>query len=159
MDVLNKKITIFHWGDRITSINVVHRYRCRCCGELFGDSSNVCRQPLPRDPMAKLRELRQFINGVIPIDKFHKNGGMGLKSTVSREFGNNLLTNLTRECDSTCSICLREFEDDEDIRVLPECEHHYHVDCIDEWLCSQSSCPICRANTPIQHKTSSFVLH
>ncbi|KAK1571104.1 hypothetical protein Q3G72_011958 [Acer saccharum] len=157
MDVLWKKITIFHRGDNITSIHVVHRYRYRCSGELYGASSNVCCQPLPRDPTAKLRELRQFINGVIPIDKFHKNiSGMGSNSTVSSEFGSNLSINFTRECDSTCSICLREFEDGEDIRVLPECEHHYHVDCIDEWLCSHSSCPICRANTPIQHKTSSF---
>ncbi|XVE73351.1 hypothetical protein DITRI_Ditri11bG0110900 [Diplodiscus trichospermus] len=47
-----------------------------------------------------------------------------------------------------CVVCLSEFEDDEKARVLPKCNHTFHVDCIDMWLYSHSNCPLCRA--PVQ---------
>ncbi|CAI0423811.1 unnamed protein product [Linum tenue] len=43
-----------------------------------------------------------------------------------------------------CSICLGEFMDGEKVRVLPKCNHGFHVSCIDKWLLSRSSCPNCR---------------
>uniref|UniRef100_A0A2P2MX06 RING-type E3 ubiquitin transferase n=1 Tax=Rhizophora mucronata TaxID=61149 RepID=A0A2P2MX06_RHIMU len=43
-----------------------------------------------------------------------------------------------------CPICLGEFVDGEKIRVLPRCNHEFHVACIDTWLLSHSSCPNCR---------------
>ncbi|MQL87091.1 hypothetical protein Taro_019634 [Colocasia esculenta] len=43
-----------------------------------------------------------------------------------------------------CPICLGEFADGEKVRVLPLCNHGFHVNCIDTWLASHSSCPTCR---------------
>lgn len=43
-----------------------------------------------------------------------------------------------------CPICLSEFLDGEKVRVLPDCNHGFHVRCIDTWLASHSSCPNCR---------------
>ncbi|KAK4782641.1 hypothetical protein SAY86_007015 [Trapa natans] len=43
-----------------------------------------------------------------------------------------------------CPICLGEFIDGEKVRVLPKCNHGFHVRCIDEWLAAHSSCPTCR---------------
>lgn len=48
----------------------------------------------------------------------------------------------------TCSVCLSEFMEGELVRVLPECLHAFHVSCIDMWLQSHASCPLCRAGTP-----------
>ncbi|XP_022719917.1 RING-H2 finger protein ATL52-like [Durio zibethinus] len=45
-----------------------------------------------------------------------------------------------------CSVCLSEFLEDESLRLLPKCNHAFHVPCIDSWLKSHSSCPLCRAN-------------
>ncbi|KAL9144212.1 hypothetical protein ABFS82_14G282300 [Erythranthe guttata] len=45
---------------------------------------------------------------------------------------------------SDCAICLAEFAAGEEIRVLPQCGHGFHVVCIDTWLGSHSSCPSCR---------------
>ncbi|KAK1357128.1 RING-type E3 ubiquitin transferase [Heracleum sosnowskyi] len=45
-----------------------------------------------------------------------------------------------------CSICLGMFEDGETVKVLPECLHAYHSDCVDKWLKNKSSCPLCRSS-------------
>lgn len=42
-----------------------------------------------------------------------------------------------------CVVCQCEFEKREHIRVLP-CDHHYHMKCIDKWLKTNRTCPICR---------------
>ncbi|XP_062097228.1 RING-H2 finger protein ATL52-like [Humulus lupulus] len=47
---------------------------------------------------------------------------------------------------SDCSVCLSEFEENEGLRLLPKCNHAFHVPCIDTWLKSHSSCPLCRSN-------------
>lgn len=46
---------------------------------------------------------------------------------------------------SECAICLSEFAAGDEIRLLPQCGHGFHVVCIDTWLGSHSSCPSCRA--------------
>ncbi|GMH27356.1 hypothetical protein Nepgr_029199 [Nepenthes gracilis] len=43
-----------------------------------------------------------------------------------------------------CAICLTEFAVGDEIRVLPQCGHGFHVECIDTWLGTHSSCPSCR---------------
>ncbi|OEL23701.1 hypothetical protein BAE44_0015281 [Dichanthelium oligosanthes] len=43
-----------------------------------------------------------------------------------------------------CAICLSEFAPKEEIRVLPQCGHAFHVACVDTWLGAHSSCPSCR---------------
>lgn len=45
-----------------------------------------------------------------------------------------------------CAVCLSEFEDSETLRLIPKCDHVFHRDCIDAWLVSHSTCPVCRAN-------------
>jgi len=45
-----------------------------------------------------------------------------------------------------CAVCLSEFQDHETLRVIPKCCHVYHPNCIDLWLTSHSTCPVCRAN-------------
>ncbi|KAL8237543.1 hypothetical protein R6Q59_018624 [Mikania micrantha] len=44
-----------------------------------------------------------------------------------------------------CSVCLTEFEEDDTLRLLPNCKHAFHVSCIDTWLRSHTNCPLCRA--------------
>lgn len=56
----------------------------------------------------------------------------------------------------SCAICLADFEAGERVRVLPKCNHGFHVCCVDRWLLARSTCPTCRQ--PLlgaQRKTSS----
>ena len=46
----------------------------------------------------------------------------------------------------TCPICIVDFEEGDDLRVLPcEGKHRFHQGCVDPWLLElSSSCPLCR---------------
>lgn len=44
-----------------------------------------------------------------------------------------------------CTICLCEFENGEDVRRLP-CMHLFHINCVDQWLVTNTKCPICRVD-------------
>ncbi|GLT48209.1 hypothetical protein SLA2020_218480 [Shorea laevis] len=43
-----------------------------------------------------------------------------------------------------CAVCLSKFDDEDVLRLLPSCKHAFHMNCIDQWLESHSSCPLCR---------------
>lgn len=43
-----------------------------------------------------------------------------------------------------CAICLVEFDEDSMLRLLTVCCHVFHQECIDLWLRSHKTCPVCR---------------
>ncbi|XP_062219389.1 E3 ubiquitin-protein ligase ATL6-like [Phragmites australis] len=45
-----------------------------------------------------------------------------------------------------CAVCLTAFDDGDELRLLPQCSHAFHPDCIDPWLEGHVTCPLCRAN-------------
>lgn len=64
---------------------------------------------------------------------------------------------LPRPSDNTCSICLCEYQPNEVLRTIPECNHYFHVNCIDGWLKTNATCPLCR-NFPERSTSFSSVL-
>lgn len=46
---------------------------------------------------------------------------------------------------TSCVICLCDFESRQTLRGLP-CSHQFHAKCIDKWLKSNPTCPICRGD-------------
>ncbi|KAL2328140.1 hypothetical protein Fmac_021567 [Flemingia macrophylla] len=44
-----------------------------------------------------------------------------------------------------CVVCLCALKEGENAKLLPNCKHLFHVDCIDKWLKLRSTCPLCRA--------------
>lgn len=49
-----------------------------------------------------------------------------------------------------CSVCLEDVEAGEMVRQLPACGHLFHVECIDMWLHSHATCPLCRCDVSPQ---------
>lgn len=45
--------------------------------------------------------------------------------------------------DALCAICLSPYEKNDKLRFLP-CRHHFHSECIDQWLLKNKSCPFCK---------------
>ncbi|XP_019185211.1 PREDICTED: RING-H2 finger protein ATL46 [Ipomoea nil] len=43
-----------------------------------------------------------------------------------------------------CAVCLSEFVEKDKLRLLPMCGHAFHINCIDTWLLTNSTCPLCR---------------
>ncbi|KAG6395135.1 hypothetical protein SASPL_145774 [Salvia splendens] len=44
-----------------------------------------------------------------------------------------------------CAVCLSKFEPHDQLRLLPICCHAFHADCIDAWIVSNQTCPLCRS--------------
>lgn len=91
-------------------------------------------------PMDRVSQVQQLANRGIKrkiievIPKFTYSS-----KNHNTEYGNSGML-----CSSECVICLGEYVDGDEIRVLPQCGHGFHVGCIDTWLSSHSSCPWCR---------------
>ncbi|KAL5723551.1 RING-type E3 ubiquitin transferase [Ranunculus cassubicifolius] len=54
-----------------------------------------------------------------------------------------------------CAVCLYDLEDGEKARVLPTCKHGFHLECIDMWFQSHSTCPLCRNTVGVESNVSS----
>lgn len=46
----------------------------------------------------------------------------------------------------SCSICLSDFVQEENVKVIPNCKHEFHPVCVDKWLGVHPSCPLCRTS-------------
>ncbi|VVA97907.1 unnamed protein product [Arabis nemorensis] len=69
----------------------------------------------------------------------------GLDPTVLKSLPVFTFSDLTHKDPIECAVCLSEFEENETGRVLPNCKHTFHVDCIDMWFHSHATCPLCRS--------------
>ncbi|KAK4263760.1 hypothetical protein QN277_029135 [Acacia crassicarpa] len=61
-----------------------------------------------------------------------------------KEFQKN--NNNNKSYSLECAICLFEFEEDSFLRLLTFCCHVFHQECIDLWLESHKTCPVCRSD-------------
>lgn len=82
------------------------------------------------EPIIKSHEIEQLMPPVIIRISDKSNG------TASTGGGGS---------SNECAICLDEFKDGEWCRVFPQCNHEFHVPCIDAWLQRPNlTCPVCR---------------
>jgi hypothetical protein len=52
-----------------------------------------------------------------------------------------------------CSICLGEYEDEEELVKLP-CQHIYHDECITSWTSNHTKCPLCNYDLEVAAEES-----
>ncbi|KAM1042488.1 hypothetical protein PS2_033661 [Malus domestica] len=54
--------------------------------------------------------------------------------------------------DTQCSVCLGDYVAEDRLQQIPSCGHTFHIDCIDSWLSTHSTCPLCRSSLLSAHK-------
>ncbi|WCJ28924.1 RING/U-box superfamily protein [Euphorbia peplus] len=101
---------------------------------------------------------RRYMGGRLGINsaalggggRFSRRGQQGLDAAVIGTFPTFLYSMVKGhkigKAALECAVCLNEFEDDETLRLIPKCSHVFHPDCIDAWLASHTTCPVCRAD-------------
>ncbi|KAF9603347.1 hypothetical protein IFM89_035017 [Coptis chinensis] len=96
--------------------------------------------------VARCAWLRRYTGDALR-SQLHVAANKGLKKKILRSIPRLTFNGNGEEVNGKlvdCAICLTEFVDGDEIRVLPQCGHGFHVGCIDMWLGSHSSCPSCR---------------
>jgi hypothetical protein len=88
----------------------------------------AAQEPTPREAILRPRGRGEHLN---------------ISTTSLNNNDDVVLAQIGRE---TCPICIVDFEEGDDIRVLPcDGKHCFHQRCVDPWLLKlSSSCPICR---------------
>lgn len=133
--LLRKIIAISVFGSMDVYLNLFVLALAPCCCCLFCLLFvNLYRQYLKKQPVGmEEKDLRR-----IKSERFEKQANV--------------------ESPEVCSVCLNEFENGEDVRVLP-CtgKHTFHRDCIDVWLKKNDTCPQCRSHliSKVQHQRNS----
>lgn len=112
-------------------LNTIARCAMRCSRRLSEETPEQATVRLNKTGLKK-RELSQ-----IPVTVY---GGSGEDIPVTE-----------------CPICLGEFEKGDKVRMLPKCNHGFHVRCIDTWLVSHSSCPNCRNSLLVERESKDGV--
>jgi uncharacterized membrane protein YjjP (DUF1212 family) len=67
------------------------------------------------------------------------------KSSVFKKLRDNskiLTFNEVESFNSICGVCIETMKDDNIVRVM-NCDHAFHIDCIDQWFEKKCCCPYC----------------
>nr|XP_043611084.1 E3 ubiquitin-protein ligase ATL4-like [Erigeron canadensis] len=80
---------------------------------------------------------------VIYFDNNNNNNSNKIQSLLPMFTFSSLTGNIAG---GDCAVCLSKFESVDQLRLLPLCCHAFHTECIDVWLKSNQTCPLCRSS-------------
>ncbi|KAA8548960.1 hypothetical protein F0562_000644 [Nyssa sinensis] len=107
---------------------------------------------VPRHHRRSRRRRNRSTNLVFSVEPNNRNGtttviapARGLDASVLSSLPVFLYSSKTHPESLECAVCLSEFEENEKGRLLPKCNHSFHIACIDMWFLSHSTCPLCRS--------------
>ena len=106
-----------------------------CCFLRGGGGGNNHQQPLPQNQQEVQHDKRK--------NTLDKEAADSLIAGPSLLFSTRMKLARTK---AECAICLSEFVKREGIHVLGMCNHGFHVNYIQQWLSSHTSCPTCHRN-------------
>ncbi|KAK0615273.1 hypothetical protein B0T17DRAFT_511048 [Bombardia bombarda] len=113
-----------------------------------GDRDKVAGTGVVRSTVTVLKEMVSGTGGATSRNDNNNNSEPEPKNVTgksdrnSNDYGKNDFV----DSSSCCPVCTDEFDDADDVRVLP-CSHTFHQKCIDPWLLRLAgTCPVCRAD-------------
>ncbi|OAY70244.1 E3 ubiquitin-protein ligase, partial [Ananas comosus] len=104
-------------------------------GEKYDDTSSYCQEvPVP---------LRSAVDTDPETTHTQENRNESLVKDSSVEATSEVTEiHYSSEEEDDCPICLEEYTS-ENPRIILQCNHHYHLSCIYEWMERSQACPIC----------------
>ncbi|KAK2965190.1 hypothetical protein RJ640_019945 [Escallonia rubra] len=117
------------------------------CFHMYSRRYHVRRARNLRHPQNRLRRTHHF-SFSSDADAATSAAQKGLDPSVLESIPTILYASAADESPLECAVCLSEFEEKEWCRLLPRCNHCFHLNCIDMWFHSHSNCPLCRS--PVQ---------
>ena len=113
-----------------------------------------------QEPQVNLFEnminLLRFVNNVSDVNNFNgfENLMEPVRVTVNEDKMDTFLTSIKYDPkvdelkikdQKSCTICLSNYEKDEEVSYLNTCGHLFHTTCVDKWLREfNHKCPVCR---------------
>ncbi|CAI2377196.1 unnamed protein product [Moneuplotes crassus] len=89
--------------------------------------------------------IREYMNRPQPEQSWEE-----FENDVFEELEHKTLVSEIQQNYESCCICLIEFEKEDKIVILPcNDSHHFHKNCIREWLRRQRNCPLCKQTVEI----------
>lgn len=96
--------------------------------------------PQPRNRRRRRRFV--FAPGQDPV--VYGSHQIGLEAKILKSLPVLVFKNEDFKDGLECAVCLCDVVEGEKTRLLPKCNHGFHLDCIDMWFQSHSTCPLCR---------------
>lgn len=98
-------------------------------GSADGDGASASSEASSPPASPKARDRREVQLAITALPVFvHSSSGVGVGGPAAE-----------------CAICIAEFADGDQGRLLPRCRHRFHARCVDTWFRSHTTCPLCRA--------------
>ena len=136
---LNNKNEKSKKNDNLTvSLNRINTYQNQ-------NNNNISLNNNIRNSNSLIYERRElFSDDILSYDISEENDNENIKELVSYiPIFKVKEKDKSNENNSKCSICLCEFEIDEEKSILP-CLHCFHFNCIEKWIKRKKYCPICK---------------
>ncbi|KAL5160712.1 RING-H2 finger protein ATL3 [Glycine soja] len=106
----------------------------------------------PPQPRHRRRRRRRFVFAPGQDSVIYETHQVGLDPSVLKSLPVLVFQPEDFKEGLECAVCLSEIVQGEKLRLLPKCNHGFHVDCIDMWFHSHSTCPLCR--NPVAFESS-----
>ncbi|KAH7922006.1 hypothetical protein BV22DRAFT_969121, partial [Leucogyrophana mollusca] len=60
----------------------------------------------------------------------------------------------TEDSETRCPICLDDYEPTDPVTKLQDCTHWLHKACLEQWLHTANTCPVCRKKVKLSTRKS-----
>ncbi|XP_020089267.1 E3 ubiquitin-protein ligase ATL23-like [Ananas comosus] len=124
----------FRWASVATAVAAV-LFICTACW---------CRLAPDDSAGTSHHRGRTTPTAVVPQDALHPPATAACLQTFEYEKALRTSGRAGGSCEM-CAVCIGVLQGGEMVRQVPACKHVFHIGCIDAWLYSHTTCPLCRA--------------
>ena len=91
------------------------------------------------------QEVGNSYEELLRLEEMMGSVSKGMKEEDLKTVDSIKFSNINSENCTNCTVCITDFEKDDDVVVFNVCKHVYHKECILNWLKLNKTCPICRS--------------